>query len=1718
MLWAALTSALSRFSCVSTATGTLAAVLLAGAAPQAAAADPYIWTGAESSIWDTTAMNWTQGGTPAAFTTNGAVTFSTAKNKNVTVAGDLTAGAMLVDGAYTFSGSGTLKVTSLNGTANMKVLSGLTITSSGTTTVAGGTSFSSQGEGTLNLTTVNTAGQVTLGGHVNITGNSGNTSGLSMHNGAAVNITTGTTTVTGSIYMGQTGASETQGSCTLTVGRGSSAAKLVANRIEAGDFQSGGNEEIVVNHGATFAILGGDNGTNYKSASIVLGEWGAEAAMTVSGSFLAQDAEVRSGDKASKVHVRKGGVMAVKGISQISGKQITDVVMEDGSKLILGSTGITQGGNTMTIQSAEVGLSAASTSITSAVKIDGAAIFNTNQYVWAADKQSISEGSTAGTFNVSGALSGGGNITIIGKGIFNLAGPATFNGGITVDGATLKMSGNGSIGTGLGMIRIKSGTLSSEKDLDLSARHVMVDKGGKITVKSGTTLTLGATTLGESIQNAGKVSFVNSGLVILNDLEVKYAAQGYVDETGTTSDQGFLQGTTQYVQVVEGGTSETLGASFRYNGQGVAYDPATGRATVSSSQDTDWSRYELRHDTPDFAAMVNFAAAHGGQLKTVDMSGGNLQIAQDFSYGTVIVRGAATIGADSGHSIGTVDIYGTGDGELEFNQTFTSVGNLVVRGNSTVSGSVKPVNFTVASGADATLSSTIDATNISLQPGSTVHITGMGNGVTATNGSVDGSVTVDSQAAFRVGPVSGQGGSIAMNGAMNILPGATLDIRQNSALVVGGWLRLASGSTFNQTGALQVTPAGTLVAGDGIQLGPLNVQGKLSLEGTAATVAAKGGYVGTLNIAAGQTLDVNGSLSLQGTTGADGNLVVSGTLTVPGTLHLDNVTAGAVALTRSGALAVDNNLAAASISLARLNQATPYVYAGSLTAGNTDFLVNVDAVENLRLSDGETLTLADVDSILSGTVSVNGGDVISKADSDYAYAISQDTATNDIILTAHEKESEYIWLGNTDIWEQDSNWSGGAAPDSKAWVQLRADRHDTGSIVISGNESVARMTSYHDTDHTLTGDGSLNVAGRMDIQNSALQIGSGSDSLSVQAGSTRLVNGGALRVNEGASYATGSLTGDATTSVAGNITVFGNGGVYSGAYDNARITVERRAGSPGTINQTLAPDSALTVDGTAGTLVLLYGTDARLGGLNTTQMTVVLNSETDDAAGKCLTVNTPAAVTNGQLVFGLDPESTASTLGTKKAPQVIASTGGLDLTGSQLVIGQGGSYSKNALVIDTNGRTEGLTLAYVGDEATQAGGVSLVGKLFNKYYTNARLVNGAVLVDLRSGYFAQDVIPGGDHNVRTGAGMLDEVLKYTNPQVTDPKGELAGIMDALESGKLASGQAERIAASLAGASTAALGLAASADVDRQLRAIRNRTTTMGVGEGADNKGMPYLNAWVNAEGDYRKLSADGTLAGYKMTSWGGTLGLDVDCTPRFTCGLAVTAMYGDFTGNSAESADGDFDRTYLTAFAHYTRGAWSHTLVGTIGRFDTKLQRSINYGPNSAVTNGDTDGTGFGLMYELGYTRALNESGTTAIQPLFNVSWRHSSLGGYTETGSQTALTVGDAEADVVTFALGARLQSAYGARPCNRSVLFEGRVLAKLSTGDKDIQTKVNLAGLPTHTAKSAEMGGFGMEIGAGLAIPMARDTDTLFFDLSAEFWGGYTNVNGVIGYRINF
>ncbi|MBR3902827.1 MAG: hypothetical protein IKJ29_04180, partial [Akkermansia sp.] len=64
---------------------------------------------------------------------------------------------------------------------------------------------------------------------------------------------------------------------------------------------------------------------------------------------------------------------------------------------------------------------------------------------------------------------------------------------------------------------------------------------------------------------------------------------------------------------------------------------------------------------------------------------------------------------------------------------------------------------------------------------------------------------------------------------------------------------------------------------------------------------------------------------------------------------------------------------------------------------------------------------------------------------------------------------------------------------------------------------------------------------------------------------------------------------------------------------------------------------------------------------------------------------------------------------------------------------------------------------------------------------------------------------------------------------------------------------------------------------------------------------------------------------------------------------------------------------------------------------------------------------------------------------------------------------------------------------------------------------SKVGLAGLTTEV-ESAEIGAFGLEAGAGLTIPLGDEGSSIFMDASVELRADYTNVNGTVGYRINF
>ena len=512
----------------------------------------------------------------------------------------------------------------------------------------------------------------------------------------------------------------------------------------------------------------------------------------------------------------------------------------------------------------------------------------------------------------------------------------------------------------------------------------------------------------------------------------------------------------------------------------------------------------------------------------------------------------------------------------------------------------------------------------------------------------------------------------------------------------------------------------------------------------------------------------------------------------------------------------------------------------------------------------------------------------------------------------------------------------------------------------------------------------------------------------------------------------------------------------------------------------------------------------------------------DTSTNRTLTVNDTLSLTTGG-TLNLTLNLTKSMLSGTGAIQTTGSTydGGtvaITFTGVQSDLDLTGGESVSAVIVQGTEEAEGskVTLTDTGDKLLQ----KYFGDTAALQVTGGNLVLSGTTVDATTASFHQDA--ASSKNGHTGAVMLDALYSTLNPQVNDPDSAAAAVLDELEQMILAgnTGAADRQMAAVSGASATAMGAAFAGDMQRQLMAIRNRTTTMGVGDSVVSHDLPYFNAWVNAEGNYRTMEQDGTLAGYEINSWGATAGFDADLTPKFTAGLALTAMYGDLTAKAAEMAEGDLDTYYVTAFARYAPSAWVHTFVASVGIADASLERTVGTGSGAYRTSGDTNGIGIGLMYEVGYTIPVNEEGTTALQPIANITYAHSSLDGYTETGSDMAVRYGDQTMDMLTIGLGLRAQTTVGENVYNRTSLLEGRVLAKFDLGDRSSSASAGLVALGRSAGEveSAEIGAVGLELGAGLTIPVGQDSGSLFLDGSLELRADYTNVNATVGYRVNF
>ncbi len=929
----------------------------------------------------------------------------------------------------------------------------------------------------------------------------------------------------------------------------------------------------------------------------------------------------------------------------------------------------------------------------------------------------------------------------------------------------------------------------------------------------------------------------------------------------------------------------------------------------------------------------------------------------------------------------------------------------------------------------------------------------------------------------------------------------------------------------------------------------VEAKGDLSVNyGTSLTVSNTTTVDGSATVNADSALNVSeGELNVKGNIeSGDGSIAEGGSIVVEdGQLSVGgSMTAGSISVAENGTLLVSSDVKTSSL-----------VNASTVEAGN----VTVTSLVNTGDFSAKGVVLASAPKA-------------SSADKPVALGASGEIQNSGNMTVGGVDASSFVMTGGTLEITTDAGFA--SANTEITGGTLKADVVDwgidggqIGGVTIEGDKKIT-LSNVSLTD-TLVNNGNLELSGTVDL--SALEsvttdvftnldgklseAGNGYASYTkiytIVTGNDAVINDVEWLSADAASYEynSGILTEKHEYSMdvyVVNEDMAYNSEISAELADNNTTSINAKGGK---LDVLAAMGQKLTVDGaevdvkaTVSQAIALnsglLNINAAINGIESQGGTINID---DAATGEVKVTGSKATITggNGQAVLavasGVEADLTLGSTTVKTDTKGVTLNG--TLTEGVLSVAEGTVLAGN-LAMDsdstlriTSSKT-GLVLSDSEVETASSSGIISVGDItidgdievvgaasYDKYFSgwvleeNADGSNVVVALSRNYSYYTDKASESVSSNGAAGLVMADAALVELNPQV-DKKSDLGTVLSLLD--KAGSEAADELGASLAGASTAVLGMAAMGDVDRQLQAIRNRTTTMGVDQSTVREGMPYFNAWINAEGDFSELADDGTASGYQISSWGGTVGFDVDLLPELTAGVALTAMHGDLDASGADKATGKLDTQYLSIFARYAPSAWTHTFVGTIGQSSISLDRTVA----GIQTQGETDGMSFGLMYEAGRVYSLNEDGTTCLQPVFNVTWKHTAVDGYTENGSDIALNVDDQTLDTVTFGLGARVQTVVGESMYNRTSILEARVLAKLDAGDRQGNSDVALSALPdTRTSvESAEMGAFGLEIGAGLTVPVGDVSGSIFADASLELRSDYTNVNGTIGYRVNF
>ena len=1547
---------------------------------------------------------------------------------------------------------------------------------------------------------------------------------------------------------------------------------VTAGSIELGDFAYGYTCHLNLSEGACLKVTGEDT-SSYKTTGILLSEWVAGSEVNINGTMIAEKASVQSGDSGFSLTVGSTGTLLTKGIGAFTtgtGKSTTSsLTLEDGGRLILGTNGLNSTSTTamlnVTLKGGTIASYADSTTVSRDLSIADGQTVTLDAALYVVNGNAVERGTTNGsTISITGDISLGGTLHI--AGISTDGNPI---GGVSLKNITKSASGTA------GKLSILEGgnlTVSGKVTLGASIENAgtfTLAEGGSLSFTSKDDLTEKKTSYAD-LENAGSGNGYLQGSFSIVDGALNSKASGISSVTVGGVEFGFKPDADDKKDsflATDGSNVNIVGQAaqkglfyIRKNEVGIDGDFAKGYTVYTTAADADNS---AGYDAT--TGLVLDKANTGDTLKLLMKTGLNSKAEKG-----IIMRSDATIQLETGVSLNKVTIETDGTADIP-RLTLTGTGTYVMDKATKLdvdqttfdawNGSVAVADTELGGKGDGRISIT-DLNSLAKHSADPLVISGLSGyacdvtvSTDATSGKEITTVSKNPEVTYNLNLTDIAADENTPAVAALTLTDAPAENLRGGTLTLSGNLSGEGSIVNNSTGDVSLGGdisgwTGSYTASEASSVLTLAAVAELNASVTGGSVTLKG------ELTLGKTMSLSGNLNLTEVEVVDADSGKNYSTINLCERALTDEAGDPTGVYEMSSISVDGK-AVGNASDGILN----------FTMGSTNFLKSLS-------DEGEFVLLRAKGGITGySSATLNKKDFFTDGDVRYYVELGATSVTLSKVTLGLQ------WKG--DVWTKTTGFDQSSALDGDSVVSFTGvtpSKVEVDGAQVVKSINVDAYGSVAVTEYTFTGDSITTetlgiVHGGLVVQNE-LKV---NDLTSIHTGTTLTVNeggsltgggmsnNGTLSIGKGSTVTVGTLTGDGAVSGDGKLVVE-NGSVSASTLGSNTGTIEmnslndsdattvggtllvRQSGSyrgaynektsigttDASATQILRADAKLTVIGKAGTVSLtgLNNTHAdayKLGGIDTTGETVLLNNVRDDVSADGTTTKVPTKVTlgsassmvDGVLDFTVSAEKVNESLNSAVKP-VVTTGAALSLKDVTLKVHE---VQNEGLNLTTGGQEKDIVLFVVNDTPNDCKVDNVTVNMddcpwMTKYFTNFRVVQGSVNVigDANTGRYAAH---GQTPNGTAGLALAGKAMFRLDPQVKAPTGELAQVLDMLDAHLEAGnkGAMDKLGAALAGSSLSAVGMAVSDDVQRQLRSIRNRTTTMGVNECVVNEDMPYVNGWISGDGNYRQLSESGTDAGYQVSSWGGTVGVDVDVNPNLTLGVAVSALFGDYTGKAADTLTGDLDTQYVSLFARVSTGSWVNTFVGTLGRADVDLERTL---PGIAgKTTYKTNGMMFGFLYEIARTFALNEDASTCVQPLFNMSFTHTSLDSATEGGTaDTRLTTDSASLTQFSLGLGGRLQSIVGENEYNRASIFEARALLKLDFGDRYNKLNTALAALPNATVstRSNESGVIGAEVGATLTIPISQDAGSVFFDVNADFRADQTGVNGSVGYRINF